>query len=66
MPKAFLSHKYEEKTEVKKIQKYLTQCLVETWLDETNLKSDPSLWGGILNDVNKCQYFIPFLGTDQK
>lgn len=63
MPRAFLSHKTEDKRLVKAVRAYLERSLISTWLDESDLAGARTLWSGISEAIASNEYFIAFLST---
>ena len=61
MPKAFLSHKFQDKTIVLRVEKYLKQSLVETWVDIEGMSGGETLSSKVIDGINESQVFIAFI-----
>lgn len=61
MPRAFLSHKTEEKDIARFVQKYLARCLINAWLDTSDMPGGVKLTNSILQGIATSPYFIAFI-----
>jgi len=61
MGKVFLNHKSQEKKLVKAIQQHLESCLIQTWLDEEQLRPGHNLLNEIYSGVTDNNYFVAFI-----
>ena len=55
MSRVFVSHKWEEKIDAKKLKAYLESCFISCWLDESNLQAGGVLTNEILKAINESQ-----------
>ncbi|MEM9886816.1 MAG: toll/interleukin-1 receptor domain-containing protein [Bacteroidota bacterium] len=61
MPKAFLSHKSQDKQEVIHIQNNLHNYLIETWLDKDQLHAGSDLFDTFFEAVENNGHFVAFI-----
>ncbi|GAA5529812.1 toll/interleukin-1 receptor domain-containing protein [Herpetosiphon gulosus] len=64
MAQVFLSHKTQDKKLVLETQKYLSQCLISSWIDINDIRDGASLTPEILRAINECKYFVAFISHD--
>ncbi len=59
--KAFISHKYEEKSKAISIKEHLNRCFIECWLDKNNLRAGQKLTTEILTAIQSSQFFVAMI-----
>jgi hypothetical protein len=64
MPRVFLSHKSEDKRIVLKIQQYLYQNFIESWVDKQDLPGGAPLWETINSGIHQVKYFMLVLSKN--